>query len=51
MTEKDKQKIIALYFERMYNYEELEKYFNNKYTYREIKAVITEYYKAHYTKL
>jgi hypothetical protein len=51
MTEKDKQKIIDLYFEKRYNYEELEKHFNNKYTYREIKAVINEYYQAYYTKL
>lgn len=45
ITNEDKKKIIDLYFNKMYNYEELEIKFRHKYTYRQFKSVIDEHYK------
>ena len=43
MTNKDEKLIISLYFEKMYSFEDLDKYFNNKYKYSEIRQVIDNY--------
>ena len=43
-NEKDKEKILELYFNRVKSYEEIILYFNNKYTYLQIKRVIKERY-------
>ena len=51
MTEKDKKKIIELFFDKVYNYERIELYFNKKYTYNEIRKVVRDYYKECFTKL
>ena len=45
ITDEDKKKIIDLYFNKMYNYEELDIKFKHKYTYRQFKSVINEHYK------
>ena len=45
MTIEDKNIILDLYFEKMYNYEMILKRFKKKYTYKEIKVVIDEQYK------
>lgn len=45
ITEQDKTKIIDLYFNKMYNYEELEAKFKHKYTHRQLKSVIDQHYK------
>lgn len=37
--------IYDLYFDKMYNYEQILKHFKNKYTYKEIKDVIDERYR------
>ena len=45
ITEKDKVKIIDLYYNHMYNYAELEKYFKYKYKEAQLRTVITDSYK------
>lgn len=40
MSEKDKKKIILLYFEEMYSIDELLRYFDYKYTESEIWGVL-----------
>lgn len=47
MEEKDRQRMLELYFNEMYDKQEIVDYFGGKYTYREIsetlKARIREY--------
>lgn len=40
MTEKEKEQILHLYFNRLFSYEEIQKSFNDKFSYSEIKYVI-----------
>lgn len=40
MEEKDKEKILNLFFEKVRSIEEIEKQFNGKYTYKEVRSVI-----------
>ena len=44
ITKEDKEKIIYLYFDKLYSYEEMENYFNKKYTYHQLKEVINAVY-------
>lgn len=39
MENNDVKKIYYLYYEKMYSFEEIEKYFKGKYTYREVKKI------------
>ena len=45
VTEKDKKKILDLYYESMYNEASLEAYFKGKYYNSQIKQVIRDSYK------
>lgn len=45
MTEKDKKKILDLYYNSMYNEASIEQYFNGKYYNSQIKQVIRDSYK------
>ena len=40
IEQKDKNKILQLYFDKFYSYEDLEKYFKGKYNYHELKSFI-----------
>lgn len=40
----DKEKIYYLYFERLFSYEDIERFFKGKYTYKELKSIIKEKY-------
>ena len=44
MTEKEKEQVLHLYFNRLFSYEEIQKHFKNKFSYSEIKSVIKERY-------
>ena len=44
-TEKEKEKVFDLYFNRMYDYEKLENYFNGKFRYSQFKTLIWSFYK------
>lgn len=39
MKKADIEQIYYLYYEKMYSFEEIEKYFKGKYTYREVKKI------------
>lgn len=45
MNEIDKQKILNLYFNKMYSYNDIINHFNNKYKYSEIRQVIDNYFR------
>ena len=45
VTEKDKKKILDLYYESMYNEASIENYFKGKYYNSQIKQVIRDSYK------
>lgn len=38
----ERQTIWDLYFDKMYNYEKLERYFKGKYDYHQLKSIIME---------
>lgn len=44
MTEKEKDQILHLYFNRLFDYEEIQKHFKDKFSYSEIKSVIKDRY-------
>ena len=44
MTEKEKEQVLHLYFNRLFSYEEIQKYFKDKFSYSEIKSVIKARY-------
>lgn len=44
MTGKEKDQILHLYFNRLFDYQEIQKHFKDKYSYSEIKSVIKERY-------
>lgn len=44
MDEKTMKKIWDLYFEEMYDYEDIINYFKGKYTHKEIKSAINKRY-------
>lgn len=44
VDEKDKEKILNLFFQRIWSIEVIENHFKGKYTYKEVKAVIKERY-------
>lgn len=45
MDDDTKREIFYLYFNKMYNYEELIAHFKKRYTYSEIKTVISNHIK------
>lgn len=45
VTEKDKARILDLYYNSMYNEDSIEQYFKGKYRNSQIKTVIQESYK------
>lgn len=45
ITNKDKDKILDLYFNAMYNQEKIQNYFKNKYTISQIRTIIHTSYK------
>lgn len=45
MEEKDKEKILNLFFNRVWSIERIEEYLRGKYTYKEIHDVIWNKYK------
>ncbi len=44
MIAEHEQKILDLYFDKMYSYSDIMKHFKGKYTYAEIKKVINKRY-------
>lgn len=44
MVAEHEQKILDLYFDKMYSYSEIMKHFKGKYTYAEVKKVINKRY-------
>ena len=45
ISEKDKKEIRELYFEKLKDFDEIQKIFQNKYTYNEIRNFIMSTYK------